>query len=999
MSSILLGPLVNSKNENTLNSIYNSNISNKINMVEKQQASQNYNQPEFLRQFDDLKFDNIGDPVGINDSYNTIKGLNNSLQRNIDFQRGYSSFQDSDMHYDVVTKDKFTHNNMVPQTSRRDLSSNITSNRSQRKLETFTGIDSNYVSKKEKVPLFEPSPNLTWVNGMPVIADKLVTRYLPSNKNNYGNLPFQNNVKVKPGIDFENQEGNYAVYRVNPRNIDLLRSDINQKISYKNKPLETIKKGENRAPDPNLSKFKLPDFRETTFDQLIPSRADIEKPKQTGVYTNVTSQRNETDIYYQGHAVNTNIGNGPNNAKTKFEPAKRETYKNDLSHAVFAVNQKPVMINTNSYINYENQRATTSTEYKGQVSNPLVGGGSMYTIDYTDVPLTTTRELMLNGNTNIGIVGSQQQSNYIFSNDMVLPITNRQNTSHNMVINTRGEEKSVPVYNKDLAKITLRPSTSHNMVTNTRGEEKSVPVYNEDLAKMTIRSSTSHNMVTNTRGEEKSVPVYNEDLAKMTIRSSTSHNIVTNTRGEARSVPIYNEDLAKMTIRSSTSHNIVTNTRGEAKSVPVYNENLAKTTLRPSTSHNIVINTRGEEKSVPIYNKDLAKMTLRPSTSHNIVINTRGEEKSVPIYNKDLAKMTLRPSTSHNIVINTRGEEKSVPIYNKDLAKMTLRPATSHNIVINTRGEEKSVPIYNKDLAKMTLRSSTSHNMAINVAPKENSGYVELTDIAKNTIKQDTLFMTPEINIKSLVTDIYTSLQDHAKPTIKQSTLISNRPTGNPSQLTSNYIIDKQYNAKSTLRQTTEHNQYVGHVNPKTVETGYVINKENKARPTIKETTLSSTPMGRLNNLNMGNYVKDNEDIARTTLKQTTMLHDYTGGLHGGVDGQISHDAINNMEIDERREQLTYNRNPNGKGDVYGPYIDKDNVRMNDRRELYSYVSHPCKPLDMSVMPTISKDTIQNIYSISKPVIETSSYYINPYFINTLNNNPLVNDIYHQKNV
>ena len=906
MSSILLGPLVNSKNENTLNSIYNSNISNKINMVEKQQASQNYNQPEFLRQFDDLKFDNIGDPVGINDSYNTIKGLNNSLQRNIDFQRGYSSFQDSDMHYDVVTKDKFTHNNMVPQTSRRDLSSNITSNRSQRKLETFTGIDSNYVSKKEKVPLFEPSPNLTWVNGMPVIADKLVTRYLPSNKNNYGNLPFQNNVKVKPGIDFENQEGNYAVYRVNPRNIDLLRSDINQKISYKNKPLETIKKGENRAPDPNLSKFKLPDFRETTFDQLIPSRADIEKPKQTGVYTNVTSQRNETDIYYQGHAVNTNIGNGPNNAKTKFEPAKRETYKNDLSHAVFAVNQKPVMINTNSYINYENQRATTSTEYKGQVSNPLVGGGSMYTIDYTDVPLTTTRELMLNGNTNIGIVGSQQQSNYIFSNDMVLPITNRQNTSHNMVINTRGEEKSVPVYNKDLAKITLRPSTSHNMVTNTRGEEKSVPVYNEDLA-------------------------------KMTIRSSTSHNIVTNTRGEARSVPIYNEDLAKMTIRSSTSHNIVTNTRGEAKSVPVYNENLAKT--------------------------------------------------------------TLRPSTSHNIVINTRGEEKSVPIYNKDLAKMTLRPATSHNIVINTRGEEKSVPIYNKDLAKMTLRSSTSHNMAINVAPKENSGYVELTDIAKNTIKQDTLFMTPEINIKSLVTDIYTSLQDHAKPTIKQSTLISNRPTGNPSQLTSNYIIDKQYNAKSTLRQTTEHNQYVGHVNPKTVETGYVINKENKARPTIKETTLSSTPMGRLNNLNMGNYVKDNEDIARTTLKQTTMLHDYTGGLHGGVDGQISHDAINNMEIDERREQLTYNRNPNGKGDVYGPYIDKDNVRMNDRRELYSYVSHPCKPLDMSVMPTISKDTIQNIYSISKPVIETSSYYINPYFINTLNNNPLVNDIYHQKNV
>ena len=59
MSSILLGPLVNNavNSKNQLNSIYNSNISDSLNMIEKQQVRQNYNKPEYLKQFDELAFD------------------------------------------------------------------------------------------------------------------------------------------------------------------------------------------------------------------------------------------------------------------------------------------------------------------------------------------------------------------------------------------------------------------------------------------------------------------------------------------------------------------------------------------------------------------------------------------------------------------------------------------------------------------------------------------------------------------------------------------------------------------------------------------------------------------------------------------------------------------------------------------------------------------------------------------------------------------------------
>jgi hypothetical protein len=847
MTSILLGSLVNSKNN--LKTIYSSNISGQMNVMQQNLAKQNFNNSEYLKQFDDLRFDSVSDPVGVNEAFTTTNGLNTSLQRNLDFNNGYSNFQQSDMHYDVVTKEHFTHNNMVPHTSKRDFSFDMNSaNKVQRKLETFTGIDPNYVSKKEKTPLFEPLPNLTWVNGMPVVADKLVTRYLPSNKNNYGNVPFQTNVRVRPGVGLQNQEGNYGVYRVNPRNVDALRSEINQKVSYENKPLETIKKGEYRGPDPNLTKHKLPDFRVVNFGDLLPSKADINAPKQTGDYTNVITQRNEKEIYYTGHSVDTNKGSGPDKNKTKFEPAKKESYISDPTHSVVAVNNKPVMTNTSSYTNYETQRVSTNSNYKGAMSNVVVGGN--YTVDYKNIPLVTSRELMIHGDTNIGVSGVQNQGNYIFSNDMVLPTTHRESTSHTIVGNVRQEDKSVPMYNNDSAKPTIRQTVNQTMIGNVRQEDKSVPMYNNDIAKSTIRQTVNQTMVGNVRQEDKSVPMYNNDSAKPTIRQT-------------------------------------------------------------STFTTPEINIKSYVSDVYVNLNDEAKPTIKQTTL-----------------------ISKRP---------TGNVSNALANYTRDVV----------------------------DEAKPTIRQTT-----------ENNQYVG------------------QINSQNIESGYARDINNKAKPTIRQSTE-NNQYNGhiNSQYVECGYARDINDKAKSTIRQTTENNQYVGHVNSQNIECGYTKDINDKARPTIKQTTLYSSPAGRMNNSNMGNYSRDITDEARPTIKQTTLLQDYTGGLHGEVDAQISHMAANNMEIDDRREILTYNRPANGKGDDYGPYIDRNNVRMNDRRELYNYVSHPHKSLDMSVMPTTSNDTIKNVYMMSKPVIEQSAYYVNQYFINTLKDNPYVNDIYHQKNV
>lgn len=762
VDSILLGPLVN-------NLSYHSNVETKmINMHNPNQIS------EYLNQFDDMRFDAISAPVAKDQSHITVNGIDLSLQRNLDFQQGFSNFQMSDMHYDVVSKNNFTHNNMIPNTSKRDFE--INNSLDQRKLENFTGVHKYYTEKKEKLPLFEPMRDLTWVNGAPPITDKFQNRYLPSNKNNYGNLPFQNKVMVKPGLDNITQEGRYSVYRVEPRNVDLLRSEINQKITYNNIPIQSGKKGDMRSVDPTITKFKLPDFREQNFDSLIPGKYLNNAPMKNGEYTNVESQRGENQFYQPNPAINRNMGDGPDKNKIKYQEARKENYLNDPTHAVYSI-VKPVMTNAKSYTNYDNQRTSTNINYTGTLAN-------------------------------------NQNGNYIQSNDFKIPLTNRD-------------------------------------VSSTRAQILGATV---DVKRAAMKLS---------------------DKAKPTIRQNL----------------IYNEPK-----------NVIPN--------------------------------------------DYA-------TYSNLT---------------DTAKTTIRQTTTHNDVTNVQGFEKKIQVYNSDDARETHRMKTNHNIVSNIQNIEKHP-------------------------------YLELTDNAKCTIKETTLYHTPGMNLTGYVNDSYVELTDNAKTTIRQTTLLRDY-TGQANAQSNDlgYVRDMDDNAKPTIRQTTLLRDYTGQLNSNSLDLGYVRDMDDVAKTTVRQTTLLRDYTGQANaeSSNLG-FVRDMDDIAKPTVRQTTLLMDHTGILTGMVGENISHQAAENMSIDERREISTYNRAPNGKGDLYGPYINRENVKLNEPI-LFSYVPGPKIGLDHIVTPTTTNQTI-NCYKDFKPTIDYSGYYINNNFINTLATNPLVNDIYHQKNM
>jgi hypothetical protein len=811
MSSILLGTLaysgLNNKSnttikKNKLDSTYNSDMENNIKILEKRQVAQNYSTPEYLSQFDDLKVDSTNGPVGINESF---KGINSSLQRNIDFQKGYSEFQNTNMHYNV--SEDLSHNNMIIYSSRRE-SGLQDVEKKNRKLEAFTGIDSNYVGKKEKVPLFEPMADLSFVNGSPVITGQLQNRYLPSNNNNYGNLPFQNKVMIKPGLGPENQQGRYAVYRINPPNVDNLRSDVNQKQTYDNKPLETIKKGGVRGPDPTISKFKVPDFRVQSVDDLVPSRSSINQSAYRGTFTNVTTQRNQAETLYMGPKINTNKGEGSNIDNTTFQKSKRENYFNDNTHNVAGVSNKPVMTNINSYTNYETQRVTTNNTHEGAVKHHI---SNNYTIDYSDIPLTTLRELVIYDDA--GNISGPDKKNYVFSNDLCLPITKRQETTHNIVTNAAAQDKSAGTRFTDTAKPTIRQDASHSIVTNSVAQDKSGSIRFTDTAKQTIRENNSHSIVTNAIAQDKT--------------------------GTTRFT-------------------------------------------------------------------DKAKPTIRQDSSHHIIANAVAQDKSGTTRFTDTAKPTIRQSTD------------------------------------------------------ATKQSGPAQG----------------------------------INYSSLYTR---DESDSARPTIRQSTDATKYVGGAQyATLSSLYVRDESDSARPTIRQSTDATQYIGHAGNSNEM--YVIDKEYNAKPTIKQTTLFSTP-GKSVGTGTANYTKDSKDIAKTTIKQTTLLEDHVGLFHGEVNLPMSQMSAENMTIDNRREATTYNHAPNAKGQYATPYIDRENYKFREPI-LFTYVSHPSKKLDFSVMPTIDNSCMQQgEYYSSKPVISTSSYYINNDFINTLKNNPLVNDIYNQKNV
>ena len=455
MDTLLFDTLYYTDNNNDNNTnTYDSNMEKKIKDIEKNQAKQILSNSEYFQQFDSLTFDNVSKPSAINQSYNTKSGFNSFLQKDLDFQNEYSEFQIKDMHYDVVTKENFNHNNMEQFTSRRDTPIDL--NLNSRKYESLSGNDPIWKHKTERQNLFQPEQMMHDVNSSTTFSTNMSNRYIPSLKNNNGALPFQTDVKVTPGLNGM-RAAPYEVHRIEPKNIDHLRTAANQKISYKTKPLETIKKGNLGMVESKITTFKLPVYKENTLDDLVPNKYYVDAPKQTGQFVHIDTLRGVNDLQHYGRAYNPSLNNYTDTIKKNFTESKKENFLNDFTHSINAVNTKPVFQNIESYTNYETDRDIISQDIRA--SGIHDNNKNIYYIDKNHIAKTTMKENNVIETRTSGINGPIENKSYIFSNDNVLPVTIRETTSHNKITNPVTLFKNNNLLYTDKAKQTIKETT------------------------------------------------------------------------------------------------------------------------------------------------------------------------------------------------------------------------------------------------------------------------------------------------------------------------------------------------------------------------------------------------------------------------------------------------------------------------------------------------------------------------------------------------------------
>jgi hypothetical protein len=407
-----------------------------------------------------------------------------------------------------------------------------------------------------------------------------------------------------------------------------------------------------------------------------------------------------------------------------------------------------------------------------------------------------------------------------------------------------------------------------------------------------------------------------------------------------------------------------------------------------------------------IFSNDfIIPVTNRDTTTHNKVLGARGEYSTGITQFEDQARRTIKEATLSYKGGFAAPTEQLPNLMYTDSAKPTIRQTTfvqtpGMNTVPNQKlGVTKD---YVNDIAKKTVKETTLSYKGGFAGPTEQLPHVMYTDDARKTIRQTTSVITPGQNPVPNVTNGYTvDYEDIAKTTIKQTTERNTYESGlyGVDNYTG-YARDKKVIAKPTIKQTTLYSTPGMNVGFVDTTAGYTRDEMDEARRTNRQTTENTQYEGPMFGVdNYAGYTRDEMDIARTTLKQTTLLTDYHGGANTEVNQPMSHLAQNNMTICDKRQVLTYNRPANGGANLAGPQINKKTARFNSKKSSIYYVTNPGKAMDQSVSPSVTQPYKDNTFENIKPQLNYGNYHTNNVFINTLKDNPLVNDIYHQKNV
>jgi hypothetical protein len=468
----------------SMKNIYDSTYWNQVKQDEQQRGNKMYNMAEAR---------NTG-IVAMPATSDMFKNMNYTIPNNSKSPEYVQSLTGN-----KINRDTFIHNNMTP-----FLRKNVTQNTNIETMSPFldsrTGNNQFWQTKKEVPCMFKPQANVGGnICGMKNNDDFYKSRLEFKEKaNNF--FPIEQ-VKIGPGLNKgydSNGVGGFHQTETNtlarPKNLDELRSKINQKQSYFNIPVKGHIKGtDQRGVQMPLDKNRPDTVYEQSEDMWIKTTGANSKNSLRPAQNIRPTTRQESHIDYKGGV---SISDANAGISDDYGKSKVIVYNNERA----TTENKPVVSNVTSIVK--------------AIVSPVVDA-----LKYTMKEYTVESERGV-GNPSIQI--PEKATTYDPDNH-IMKTTVKETTNHDSeMINLSGNKETYSTLT-DQAKTTVKETLIHDSVhTNIKAGDGGYTTA-DDEAKTTIRETVKAvDTVRNIGGVTYSVSVYDPEIvAKTTVKETT----------------------------------------------------------------------------------------------------------------------------------------------------------------------------------------------------------------------------------------------------------------------------------------------------------------------------------------------------------------------------------------------------------------------------------------------------------------------------------------------
>lgn len=491
-----------------------------------------------------------------------------------------------------VNNSSLTHNNMTP-----FLKKNVTQNTNIENmypvLDNISGINSLKQQKQEIPCMFKPEINVGGdICGMKNNDDFYKSRIeLSEVANNF--FPIEK-IRVGPGLNQGFNGGGTGGFHqgdtldyAKPRNLDELRSKINQNQKYFEIPVKGHVKGPDRRGEiANMTKQRPDTVFEQTEDRWIKTTGANSKETLRAAQNIRPTTRQESHIEYKGQISRTELKQGIND---DYGKSKIILYNNERE----TTGSRSVVTNVTSIVKalvapimdalkYTNKEYTI--ESARGVGNPSIQIPSKATLydPVNHIMKTTVKETTIHDTEAGNLTGNKET--YIAYTDNA-KTTTKETTIHDSETGNLTGNKGTYSALIDNAKTTTKETTIHDSESGNLTGNKETYSSLTDNAKTTIKETTIHDSeIGNLSGNKETYTALN-DLAKTTTKETLIHDtILTNIKGK-NGAYLKNEDDAKKTLRQTLpTEDTFRNIGGVVYKVTLYDPDIvAKTTTKETT--------------------------------------------------------------------------------------------------------------------------------------------------------------------------------------------------------------------------------------------------------------------------------------------------------------------------------------------------------------------------------------------------------------------------------